>query len=110
LEKVGHIYASLMERTVVPPALKRFLAVSGANPDYPAERFAATPTELAIFGMGSRASIGFKFGDEPALLRNLVLPIGDLLLGGRRAPSQRNKPNAKPRDGGVCRCLEFCLE
>jgi hypothetical protein len=30
--------------------------------------------------MGSRASIGFKFGDEPALLRNLVLPIGDLFL------------------------------
>jgi hypothetical protein len=29
LEKVGHVYASLMERTVVPPALKRFLAVSG---------------------------------------------------------------------------------
>jgi hypothetical protein len=31
--------------------------------------------------MGSRASIGFKFGDEPALLRNLVAPIGDLSLG-----------------------------
>jgi hypothetical protein len=24
---------------------------------------------------------GFKFGDEPALLRNLVVPIGDLSLG-----------------------------
>ena len=31
--------------------------------------------------MGSRASIRFKLGDEPALLRNLVLPIGDLLIG-----------------------------
>jgi hypothetical protein len=31
--------------------------------------------------MGSRASIGFEFGDEPALLRNLALPIGDPLLG-----------------------------
>ena len=82
LEKVGHVYASLIQRTVVPSALKRFLAVSGANPDYPAERFAATPTQLAnICSMESRASIGFKFGDEPALLRNLVLPIGDPLLG-----------------------------
>jgi hypothetical protein len=34
-----------------------------------------------IFGMGSGAFIRFKFGDEPALLRNLLLPIGDLFLG-----------------------------
>ena len=62
LEKVGRVYASLMERTVVPPALKRFLAVSGANPDYPAERFAANPTQLANIWHGKPGFHSFQVG------------------------------------------------
>jgi hypothetical protein len=57
------------------------LAVSGANLDYPAERFAATPTQLANIGHGKPGFHWIQVGDEPALLRNLALPIGDLFLG-----------------------------